>query len=950
MDRLTRGGGVGDASSGSGLHGLRWHNAVLEGTALAQAIGVLTGVLSQRGLREGDVVALRSDDSGRTPLTLLALANLRVAVVVLQNEHQCRQALDLEPSIRAIVVLNRVSTSTLSVIDVSTEVRAIQHGALDAGLARLATPVDLRPWFAAPRALGVLTSGTTTGTPELVWKSGPVLVENSLATATALGYASDDVFLPLLPLAHQYGISVVLIATVLGANLVISPRTRVGEALRVVGRHRVTAVDAAPRLYQSLLDAVRREPDVRRHLASVRVWGVGGAPLPAALQQDFTDLVGLPLVDGYGSTQLGNVAFLETGRPTAGLVPIETYDIRVVVDGRPAVGDEAGRLLVRRRDGRPLAGVPGGGVTPDGWFDTGDVGHLKDGRLFVHGRDGAINRRGHTLRLSTLESRLRAHGVQAELIPTGDVQGDEGFWAVVEDPLHRRSSVWRSRCAEVLDEHEMPDRIEVLGALPVVGGEKVSRAALETLVKDLRAGRGAEPGALDPRIKRLLAIAREQRETLTGLAAELSDPSAAAAEFRAFLRILENAQAEMSLYRPVAGPEVSVFMPSNNLLESFGLFCLVPGLWAQRVRARPARNTGTVLHRINALFDGTTGLDVQVVQATQKDFTAAVAARPGVVVFCGRRSNAERVARTLGRAHLFLFFGKGYNPVVVTEDAELASAAREVVDARLFNGGQDCLAPDVIFVQSSVAGKFTELLVRRMEEHRDEIGAITPIRDRSVLLRAVEHLVDNGGRLRHGGTVDYARGAVSPAVLTWRMEEHQSVKEHFAPVFDVVSYVDTRAVVERLLAHPYVDNALGVTTYGLAESHAWSLSSRYTVAAERSLFDCVQSFEPFGGYGSEAGFLQYRGTRTYGPILISRAVRDHWVVPASRPRGVPEAAGSPTGGGPRRPAASGSGIPPADGGRPATGAPVPGVGPTVVAARPGSRLLAAELPNQRLEA
>ncbi|MEQ7739431.1 hypothetical protein, partial [Escherichia coli] len=103
-------------------------------------------------------------------------------------------------------------------------------------------------------------------TPALVWKSGADIYENSMATSELLGYTSKDVFLPLLPLSGQYGASVVLISMVLGADLVLANRTRIGEAARTMARHRVTAVDASPPVYQALVGAVAKKPELLKAL------------------------------------------------------------------------------------------------------------------------------------------------------------------------------------------------------------------------------------------------------------------------------------------------------------------------------------------------------------------------------------------------------------------------------------------------------------------------------------------------------------------------------------------------------------------------------------------------------------------------------------------------------------------------------------------------------------
>ena len=864
------------------LRQLLWHDVRLEGRRLIETVGALSGLLRHQGVRAGDVVRLQVDDTGRAVLALLALANLRACVVL--DEVGMRSREDVLPSDSTgwTVSTNRCSGSTdRRLLDVSREVRALQHCAPDLGLARLVEPVDLQGWFAQDRALGLRTSGTTTGRPVMVWKTGHELVENSLATARLVGYSESDLFLPLLPLSHQYGVSVAIMATVLGAGMVTCSRTRVREALRTVARHSVTAIDAPPRLYRAILEELTRDAAMKLCTTSVRRWGVGGSLLSGALQDAFTQVVGRPLIDGYGSTQLGNVAFTDPTDPEGGLRPVDTYQLRVLPAGAGLGEIGGGEVVIRRTDRRRLDGLaPVPGVDGD-WHMTGDIGRASQGRIFVHGRAGSISRNGHTLHLASLQARLHPLGVPVELI---EIRNCQGFWAVVEDPLHRSAARWRLRLEEVLDDHELPDHVEVLGALPSTLSGKADRSALVTLVSELRRGRSLERGGPtsivardDPapheRVRRLLGAARSQSAALIDAASTVSERGAAEEEHANLIRALENALGELSLHHPANPCQVAVYMPSNTVLEAYALYCLLPALWSPTVLVRPARGTTPALERIHAIFSAVDALPIHVHDVSQPVFTAEVARTPGAVVFCGRRRNAEKVLRELGREQLFIFFGKGYNPVVVTEDADLRHAAREVVQARLHNGGQDCLAPDVVLAQSSIEPEFVRLVTEAIETELVRWpGGSIHIRDPRVLSRTLDYLIRNGDHLHYGGDADCRAGALQPAILRWRIEGYGPVQEHFAPVLNVVAYDDLGQATALLRSQTYSDNALGLTTYGLAEDDAMLLSGRYCVVSERSLFGATASFEPFGGGGVESGFSEYRGRRRLGPGLISALV------------------------------------------------------------------------------
>lgn len=276
------------------------------------------------------------------------------------------------------------------------------------------------------------TSGST-GTPKGVRISHGNLAANCEQIARVAAIGDGDSWVSWLPLHHDMGlIGGFLTSVFCGRDAALMPPSRFlrrpGDWLRNVSRYRGT-ITAAPnfafgytaaRVTDEELDGV--------DLSSWRFLFCGAEPIHAPTVQAFVDRFtawGLPgdaLVPCYGMAEASlAVTVSQPTRPVAydtvsrsamaedGVVTdAEDGDadaVRVVDCGPPVPGTEVriadaqGNPLGENRIGRIQFRGPS--TTPgyfrlpeataeawvDGWWDTGDIGYLRDGRLRVTGRE-----------------------------------------------------------------------------------------------------------------------------------------------------------------------------------------------------------------------------------------------------------------------------------------------------------------------------------------------------------------------------------------------------------------------------------------------------------------------------------------------------------------------------------------------------------------------------------
>ncbi|MBE1530422.1 class I adenylate-forming enzyme family protein [Actinomadura algeriensis] len=463
---------------------------------LEAAAGGAVRALRDAGMDAGDRVLLRADNSPAYAAAVLALMHLDVSLVLLDHRHT---AADARATARAAgvswVVSDRADTPFPGRV---VPLRALAGPTPDPGFA-----VDPRPWRERPDALITWSSGTT-GTPKGIVRSGEAFLGNLERTQRRFGYRPDDVLMPLLPFSHQWGLSLILLTWISGASLVVAPYTRVDRALRLAGRARATIVDAAPATYHSLLNILDRRPALHDEVTTVRRWCTGGAPMSPGLAQRFQQVMGRPLLDGYGSTEAGNITFALPPDPVACGRPLDGVEVRITApDGRRAAPGTPGEIWVRSPD-LFTAHLSADGIAPvdhRAGYRTGDLGFQDaDGNLHVLGRKSAVHRSGHTLYPEAIERTAERCGRPVKIVALDDDRRGAQLVFVVADPDGDTPHAWWERLRALLPAYEQPNRVLVVDRLPLNRTGKVDAAELRrTVLSEFGGGpASAEAVAGDP--------------------------------------------------------------------------------------------------------------------------------------------------------------------------------------------------------------------------------------------------------------------------------------------------------------------------------------------------------------------------------------------------------------------------------------------------------------------
>ncbi len=240
-------------------------------------------------------------------------------------------------------------------------------------------------------------------------------------------WQEDEVRMAVLPLFHSYGQSCVMNTVLaMGSTLTLMVRFDAAKAMEMIQRDRVTHFAAVPTMYLTML----HHPDRKKYdLGSLRMCATGGAPIPVETLEQWTEQYGQPIREGYGLTETSPTATWSQSpvTPRVGSCgkPIWGCQIGIFDDNmnRLPVGKD-GEIAIRGVNvmkgyyNQPEATAQ---VIKNGWFLTGDIGHLdEDGYLYIVSRKkDMILRGGLNIYPREIEELLYEHPAIAEAAVIG---------------------------------------------------------------------------------------------------------------------------------------------------------------------------------------------------------------------------------------------------------------------------------------------------------------------------------------------------------------------------------------------------------------------------------------------------------------------------------------------------------------------------------------------------
>ncbi|MBW0172305.1 MAG: AMP-binding protein [Hydrogenophaga sp.] len=355
---------------------------------------------------------------------------------------------------------------------------------------RCVTPEERSGWFTAQHPLihddlpaqVTYTSGTE-GLPKGILLTYANLADAAERIIDQMKMTAEVREYVGVPATFSFGMARYRAISAVGGRAYLPPRGfDPMELARMLAAGEVNSLSAVPTLLRILLAT----PEVIGQAGKNLRWmEIGSQHMTSDEKRRIRDLFPNALiVQHYGLTEASRSTFLQISDAPAELLdsvgrPVGRTETQVGADGRIRI--RGPHVAKSRVDANGLHDLQ----DADGWLQTNDLGHMRDGYLFFDGRaDDLINFGGIKIVPDQLEDRMRSRlgaGVQIAVTKVPDAQRGDGVLVAAKTDASDVARVREAAVASLRDMgidaggslHVMP-----VDTIPATGTGKVQRSVL----------------------------------------------------------------------------------------------------------------------------------------------------------------------------------------------------------------------------------------------------------------------------------------------------------------------------------------------------------------------------------------------------------------------------------------------------------------------------------------
>jgi long-chain acyl-CoA synthetase len=472
------------------------------------------------GIKQHDRVGIMLPNCPQYIVAAFAILRLGATVVNVNPIYTPREVLVVaaDSGMRVLLTLDLLAPLTLSVLEQTKIENVIITSLAEYSAGAVPTPAvegtlsmadmlagidepDLPRVEIDPEDVAVLQyTGGTTGVPKGAMLTHYSIFANVIQTECWHHRSlrrGEETYLLVIPYFHIYGFTVGMMSGVWqGAQQVLIPKYDVEALLLAIRDYRPTYFPGVPTIYISLLN----HPKAKEYgIDKIRVFNSGSAPLPVEVIEQFEQLTGGTLNEGYGLSEASPVTHTtpSLSRRKVGSigVPLPDTDIKIVdlETGKTEVPvGEEGELCIagpqvmkgywNRADETAIAlRQDEAGRT---WLYTGDVARMdEDGyQYIVQRKKDLIIVGGFNVYPSEVEGVLYAHPsvMEAAVIGIPDSYRGEVVKAcvVLKEGATASAEELTEHCKGGLAEYKVPCKVEIRDSLPKTAVGKILHRVL----------------------------------------------------------------------------------------------------------------------------------------------------------------------------------------------------------------------------------------------------------------------------------------------------------------------------------------------------------------------------------------------------------------------------------------------------------------------------------------
>ena len=284
-------------------------------------------------------------------------------------------------------------------------------------------------------------------------------------------------------------------------------------------------------------------------------------------------------------------------------------------------------------------------------------------------------------------------------------------------------------------------------------------------------------------------------------------------------------------------------------------------------------NTSLVLEKI--IQEAFSPNYIAVVQGGRDENTHLLSLPFDFIFFTGS-PNVGKIVMQAAAAHLtpvILELG-GKCPLIALADADVDLVVSQLMFGKFINSGQTCIAPDYLYVHSSIKDELLTRLTQRIQQDLPDIGSTGKVVTSQQVSRLQNLLSKSAGKVLVGGDADPERRVFSATVVDQvQWDDALMAEELFGPILPVLTFDSVDNAVDLINQHHSKPLAVYVFTGHIA--NATPLIDHIQAGDAQVNGVLVHAFSPylpFGGVGG-SGMGEYHGRYSYLAFTHKKSVR-----------------------------------------------------------------------------